>query len=147
MAATSDFKVSVDPSIYRTLDHLPSLAKSKGLEPLLVASLQPMAETARYLAPDDPRTGPPWDLKSSITVSTKRRGVKAYEKLTAATAYMGPTRHGYPQAVFQEFGTVNMVATPYMRPAFDADKSKAITIIEKGFAAQVEATLQKYGRR
>lgn len=147
MAQSTAFKVKVDPSIYRALDHLPDLAKSKGLQPLVEASLQRMAETARFLAPDDPSTGPPWDLKSSITVSGNRRGVKAFEKLTAARAYMGPTRHGYPQAMFQEFGTSKMVATPYMRPAFDNDKSKAIAIIEKGFAAQVEATLRKYGRR
>lgn len=140
------FKVKVDPSIYRTLDHLPSLAKSKGLEPLVVKALEPMAETARHLAPNDPLTGPPWDLKSSITVSTKRRGGKAFERLSAASAYMGPTRYGYPQAVFQEFGTIKMVATPYMRPAFDADKDKAIEIIEKGFAEQVEVILKKYGR-
>lgn len=141
------FKVSVDPSIYRTLDHLPDLAKSKGLEPLVVKALGPMAETARFLAPDDPATSPPWDLKSSIEVSTKKRGVKASERLSAASAFMGPTKFGYPQATMQEFGTIKMVATPYMRPAFDADKSKAIQIIEKGFAAQVEAILQKYGRR
>lgn len=145
--ATTGFKVSVSPSIYRTMDHLPSLAKTKALEPLVVAALQPMAETARYLAPDDPLTGPPWDLKSSIAVSTKRRGVKAHERLSRAAAFMGPTREGYPQAMFQEFGTVKMVATPYMRPAFDADKAKAIKIIEAGFAERVEAALQKYGRR
>lgn len=143
----TEFKVSVSPSIYRTLDHLPSLARTKGLEPLVVAALQPMAETARFLAPDDPGTGPPWDLKSSIEVSTKRRGVKSFERLERAAAFMGPTRFGYPQAMFQEFGTINMVATPYMRPAFDADKGNAIKIIEQGFAAAVEATLRKYGRK
>lgn len=147
MADVTEFKVNVDPSIYRTMDHLSDLAKSKGLQPLAEQSLIPMRDTARYLAPDDPLTGPPWDLKSSIEVSGNKRGVRAFEKLSAARAYMGPTRYGYPQAMMQEFGTVNMVATPYMRPAFDADKGKAIKIIEDGFAAQVEATLQKYGRR
>lgn len=146
MAETS-FDVRVDPSIYRTLGHLPDLAKSKGLEPLVVKALEPMAETARFLAPDDPNTGPPYDLKSSIKVSTKKRGFKAFNRLDGAFAFMGPTREGYPQAMFQEFGTVKMVATPYMRPAFDADKGKAIKIIEEGFAAQVAATLQRYGRR
>jgi HK97 gp10 family phage protein len=141
------FKVEGFAELDRALDHLPQVARRRGLEPLLVRALEPMKETAVYLAPDDPLTGPPWDLKSSIEVSTKRRGVKAFERLDAAIAYMGPTRHGYPQAVFQEFGTVNMVATPYMRPAFDADKGKALEIIKKGFAAQVEAAVRKYGRR
>lgn len=145
--ATTAFKVKVDPSVYRTMDHLPGLAKSKGLQPLVERSLIPMRDTARYLAPDDPLTGPPWDLKSSIEVSSKQTKTKSYDKLTAAIAYMGPTRHGYPQAVFQEFGTINMVATPYMRPAFDADKDKVIRIIEEGFAEQVQAILKKYGSR
>jgi HK97 gp10 family phage protein len=142
----ADFKVNVSPSIYKTMDHLPSLAKTKALEPLVVEALQPMAETARYIAPDDPLTGPPWNLKTSIEVSTKKRGVKATERLYRAAAFMGPTRYGYPQAMFQEFGTVKMVATPYMRPAFDHDKAKVITIIEAGFEKRVEAALRKYGR-
>lgn len=141
------FKVEGFAELYKALDHLPDLAKRKGLEPLLVRALEPMKETAVYLAPDDPKTGPPWDLKSSIKVATKRRGVKAYERLDAAIAYMGPTREGYPQAMMQEFGTINHVATPYMRPAFEADRGKALEIIKKGFAAQVEATVAKYGRR
>jgi hypothetical protein len=145
MAETS-FKVRVDPSIYRTMDHLPSIAKSKGLEPLLVKALEPMAELARYVAPDDPTTGPPYDLKSSITVSTKKRGFKEYNRLYRATAFMGPTAYGYPQALMQEFGTVNMTASPYMRPAFDVGKEHSLKIIEQGFADQVEATLRKYGR-
>jgi HK97 gp10 family phage protein len=141
------FKVEGFAELYKALDHLPDLAKRKGLEPLLIRALEPMKDTAIYLAPDDPRTGPPYDLKSSIIISTKKRGVKAYERLDAAIAYMGPTREGYPQAMFQEFGTVKMVATPYMRPAYDALKVQALEIIKNGFAAQVEATVAKYGRR
>lgn len=141
-----DFKVKVSPSIYKTMDHLPSVGRTEALEPLVVAALEPMRDTARYLAPDDPLTGPPWNLNSSIEVSTKKRGVRATERLYRAAAFMGPTRYGYPQAMFQEFGTVKMVATPYMRPAFDADKGKVIQIIEAGFDGRVEAALRKYGR-
>lgn len=143
----ASFKVKVDPSVYRTLDHLPDLAKSKGLQPLVERSLIPMRDTARYLAPDDPLTGPPWNLKSSIEVGGSQTQAKSFDKLSAAIAYMGPTRFGYPQAMFQEFGTINMVATPYMRPAFDADKGKVIQIIEEGFAEQVQSILRKYGSK
>lgn len=145
--ADLEFKAEGFAELDKALDHLPQLARRKGLEPLLVKALEPMKDTAVYLAPDDPRTGPPYDLKTSIKVSTKKRGVKAFERLDAAIAYMGPTREGYPQATFQEFGTINMVATPYMRPAFEADKGKALEIIKAGFAAQVEATVRKYGKR
>jgi HK97 gp10 family phage protein len=144
--ANPTFKVTGFKELYKLLDHLPDLAKRKGLEPLVVKALQPMAETARYLAPDDPKTAPPWDLKSSIIVSTKQTQTEEYDRISEARAFMGPNRYGYPQAVMQEFGTVNMAATPYMRPAFDNDKVRAVKIIEEGFAAQVEATLRKYGR-
>lgn len=140
------FEVTGFRELYRTLDHLPDLAKRKGLEPLVVKALTPMRDTARAIAPDDPATTAPWDLKSSINVSTTQVGAKAYDSIASARAFMGPTRYGYPQAVFQEFGTVNMVATPYMRPAYDNDKDKALQIISGGFAEQVEATLRKYGR-
>jgi hypothetical protein len=39
-------------------------------------AMAPMADIARTLAPDDPRTGPP-DLRSSIAVSTAAKGAKS----------------------------------------------------------------------
>jgi HK97 gp10 family phage protein len=148
---TTSFEVRGFKDLYKLLDHLPEVAKTEAMEPLLVEALTPMRDTARYLAPDDPLTGPPWNLPTSIEVSTRQRTGRSKSDRALgkydARAYMGPTKYGYPQAMFQEFGTIKMVATPYMRPAYDADKTKALEIIKEGFAKRIEATLQKYGSR
>lgn len=71
-------------------------------------ALEPMAATARQLAPDDPKTGAPSDLKSSITISSRQKGgrqiKRTFEGKSAVAVYMGPTGEGYPQAMIQEFG-------------------------------------------
>jgi hypothetical protein len=148
---TTNFEMRGFKDLYKLIDHLPEVAKKKELEPLLVLSLEPMRDTAIYLAPDDPGTAPPYDLKSSIIVSTKQRSGPARRDRALgrfdARAYMGPNKYGYPQAMMQEFGTIDHVATPYMRPAYDADKQKAVDIISAGFAARVEMIAKKYGSK
>lgn len=143
---TNGFKVSGFADLYANLDGLTLKQKQQDLGPLLVAALRPMSLVAISLAPDDPLTGPPWDLKSSITVSTKQRsgrgGLRPLGKY-GARAYMGPTKFGYPQAIMQEFGTVKMTATPFMRPAWDSGKEVAMKLIGEGFADAVFKSIKK----
>lgn len=146
---TTSFEFKGFKELYRAIDHLPEVVKKKELEPLLVESLTPMRDTARYLAPDDPLTGPPWNLPTSIEVGTRQRsGIAKRDRDLGrfdARAYMGPTKYGYPQAVMQEFGTIHFVARPYMRPAWDADKDKAIEIIRNGLAQRLQIIIRKHG--
>lgn len=144
---TEGFAVSGFADLYENLDGLTLRQKQTDLAPLLARALVPMSQVAISLAPDDPRTGPPYDLKSSIAVGTKQRsgGARSNRKLGqyGARAYMGPTKFGYPQAIFDEFGTVNMTARAYMRPAWDSGKEGALEIISAGFAAQVMRSVKK----
>lgn len=130
------------------LDGLTKVQYSHGMSPVLVAALKPMSLVAISLAPDDPHTGPPWDLKSSITVSTHQRSGRARSNRPLgqyeARAYMGPTGFGYPQALMMEFGTIHDRAQPYMRPAWDTGKQGALDIIQAGFADQVFKTAKRY---
>lgn len=146
---TTSFELKGFKELYRAIDHLPEVVKKKELEPLLVASLEPMRDTARYLAPDDPLTGPPWNLPTSIEVSVRQRSGRAKSDRDLgrfdARAFMGPTKHGYPQAMLQEFGTVRHVATPYMRPAWDHDKHRALEIIKAGLTERLQSTIRKWG--
>lgn len=147
---TTQFELKGFKDLYEAIDHLPEVVRKKELEPLLELSLEPMRDTARYLAPDDPLTGPPWDLGASIEVSSRQRsgparrdrGLGKYD----ARAYMGPTKYGYPQAMMQEFGTINMVATPYMRPAYEADKQKVVDILAAGLGKRLQLIAQKYSK-
>jgi hypothetical protein len=147
---TTRFEMRGFKDLMKAIDHLPEVVKKKELEPLLRLSLEPMRDTARYLAPDDPLTGPPWDLGESIEISSRQRSGPAKRDRAlgqySARAYMGPTKYGYPQAMMQEFGTLNHVATPYMRPAYEADKHKALDIIKAGLAQRLQLTAQKYGK-
>lgn len=154
MAGDFDFKfegfeLKGFKEMYRALEHLPDTVIKKELEPLLVKSLIPMRDLARAIAPDDPLTGPPWDLKSSIEVRRRQRSGRARRDRALgkynARAYMGPTAYGYPQATFREFGRIHQPATPYMRPAFEARKYQALEIIRETLGKRLMLIAKKYG--
>lgn len=154
MAGDYDFKTTSFAfkgfrELYRAIDHLPEVVLKKELEPILVKSLIPMRDLARAIAPDDPLTGPPWSLPQSIEVGKKQRsgGARRNRALGKydARAYMGPTKYGYPQAVMQEFGTINIVASPYMRPAFEARKYQTLEIMREELGKRLMLIAKKYG--
>jgi HK97 gp10 family phage protein len=113
-----------------------------------IKALQPMAETARSLAPDDPATPDP-DLESSITVGTKLNKTQAKlarkdQDKALVTVYMGTNDvAGVPQ----EFGTVNHGPQPFMRPAFDADKEGAVKIVAQELGPEIERTAARLAKR
>lgn len=146
---TTGFQFKGFRELYRAIDHLPETVIKKELEPLLVKSLLPMRDLARAIAPDDPLTGPPWSLPQSIEVGKKQRSGRARRNRALgkydARAYMGPTKYGYPQAIMQEFGTIHMVASPYMRPAFETRKYATLEIIREGLGERLMLIAHKYG--
>lgn len=162
---TTSFELKGFKELYKAIDHLPEVVKKTELEPVLVMSLEPMAESARLRAPNDPLTGPPWDLPSSIAVSSRQRtGRSKTDRALGqydARAYMGPTKHGYPQAMFAEFGTTHrfqestepdkyvgiMTAQPYMRPAWDSEKTHALNIIARELGKRLTLIASKYASK
>ena len=51
--------------------------------------------------------------------------------------FVGPSggvRHGY----FNEFGTENMAAQPFMRPAFDVGAPQSLASLKTDLAAEIE---------
>lgn len=70
-------------------------------------ALGPIAQSARDLAPDDPATDAPKDLKSSIIISPRQKSSRFSGFGTLGTLvqmFVGPSADGYPQAMVQEFG-------------------------------------------
>lgn len=118
----------------------------------MMKALQPMADEASRLAPDDPSTPAP-DLHRAIKVGdtlkagrsmlTKGFGFKDGQ----VTVWMGPTREGYPQAMMQEFGTRNQPAQPYMRPAWDAGKDALLAGFAKGMRIEITKTAERAARK
>lgn len=131
-------------------DDLPKAVQRPVLIRLGKEALEPMAETARKLAPDDPATGPP-DLHTSIIVGTQQKSsTKVFrdpDKEFGATIYMGPTKHGYPQAIPQEFGSVKMAPHPFMRPAFQQHVQGVFDYISANLARLILAAAKRWEKR
>jgi len=112
-------------------------------------ALEPMAKMAAQRAPDDPITGAP-DLHRSIVISSKQKSGRqlrfARSKSTVAL-YMGPDKGGYPQAIVQEFGTVHHAASPYMTPAWEAEKRHALEIIKDKLGEEIQKTAKRVAAR
>lgn len=127
-------------------------ATAKGvLRRVLLKAGQPMADTMKALAPDDPGTGG-GDLKSSIGVSTKlsKRQARAHRKIfkndkASAEAFVGPGPD--PAAWNQEFGNVNHGPQPFARPAWDQHQRETLEMIKSELAAEIEKTAKRMAKR
>jgi HK97 gp10 family phage protein len=154
------------------LGELPKAAARRVVVRVLTKAAEPMAETARTLAPDDPETGAP-DLHTSIAVSTKLRNPAGKQEFAAvmraggsreeavaalraarsaggdesfAEVFVGPDKEG-SHGVLQEFGTVHHGPQPFMRPAFDRHKGQALEIIKRDLGDEILKTAKRIAAR
>lgn len=76
------------------LTELPKSTARTTLRRAGMAALEPMRKEAARLAPDDPETPPPYDLKSSISTSFRqgrsRSVVRTKDENTRVYVFMGP---------------------------------------------------------
>jgi len=131
-----------------------TLASGRGvLRRTALKVLQPVAEAAKGLVAK--RTE---NLKNSIGVGIKlterqaglhRRGFKANPK-SSAEAFVGPSydlggggRHGH----LVEFGTVNHGPQPFMRPAWDSQKTDVFDDIKKELWAEISKAAKRAARK
>jgi HK97 gp10 family phage protein len=109
---------------------------------ILTDRAEPIAETARNLAPVD--LG---DLRDSITVSTRltkrQRGLHTKEGRDDVEVFVGPGPH--PQAHLQEFGTVRHPPQAFMRPAWDEHQGKLLDNIAEDLWDEIRQAARKGG--
>jgi len=77
------------------------------------------------------------EFTSEHIVTVRGRG-----KTTTKKDGTSSTTLGAPHAHLVEFGTVNMPAEPYLRPAFEAEKGNAVTAM----AAKLKTAIDKAGK-
>jgi HK97 gp10 family phage protein len=158
----------------QSLKTLPRAVARNVLRRVLTKRGEPMAETMRELAPDDPTTGP-HDLHRSIFVSTKikndvgkaeyaqvmRSGGTKDEAVAAlrtarrdaagegsfAEVYIGPDAAHNFYGRFQEFGTSHNAPQPFMRPAWDRHKDGILKGIQDDLWAEIEKAAQRQAKR
>ncbi len=139
------------------------------LRRILMQAGEPMAETMRRLAPDDPATGAP-DLRSSIAVSPRLKNSVGKSEFAAvmrmggtvaqarsamrdarraaagegsfAEVYVGPGKGG-SHGVLQEFGTINHAPQPFARPAWDQHKDEALDIIKRELGGAIDKAVKR----
>lgn len=115
------------------------------------SALEPMAEVARGAVRE--RTG---FLKRTIIVGTRlaksqrtkpARDGKTFrqEAQDGITMYMGPGQD--PAAITEEFGKYNQAASPFMRPAFDAQAIPTIDRVAKGLWPEINKTAARRARK
>jgi HK97 gp10 family phage protein len=105
---------------------------------------EPIAQAARDKVPVDQG-----DLKDSITVSTKlsKTQKKKHRKpdKNDVEVYIGPGV--YPSAHLQEFGSRIHGAKPFMRPAWDANKTGVLEGIREDLWTEINKTVARAAKR
>lgn len=114
-------------------------------------SLEPMAEVARSLAPDDASSGPP-DLHRSIAVGTKltkRQAAlrKKRDDKSFAEVFVGATESVNAYAHLVEFGTVDTAPQPFLRPAFQQEAKGTIDRVASGLRPEIEKSAKRAAAR
>lgn len=135
-------KVAGFAELERALRKLPEEVAGRVLNSALRKAGAPMADTARSLAPrsDDP------GAKGHMADSIKLRALKVVSDHDVEVAlWLGPdTGHFYGQ--FHEFGTVHQSARPFLRPAWDAHKDKALDVFGRELGAAIERAARKLAK-
>lgn len=128
----SELHVTGLADIQKLLDTLPVKIEKNIMRQALRAGCNVIKETAKQMAPVGPPSakgakvygGYAGALRDSIRVGARIKG----GKVTAYVKAGGKTKKGADvfYAHMLEYGTVNMRARPYMRPALDSQASAAI---------------------
>jgi HK97 gp10 family phage protein len=94
----------------------------------LMAGAEPMRAHAASLAPRSPKRTP--HLADEIIIAPARRSLE-HEMRGEVVVEMGPAKrpHDHFYGFFQEYGTIRHRAQPFMRPAFDAQASRSLSIV------------------
>jgi HK97 gp10 family phage protein len=145
MARGGGFSVKVEglKDLERALRELPRANAKAVLRRTLKQAGEPVAKTARALAPKEVGY-----LAESIDVSPKlskrQRGI--HSRQSPVEMFIGPGTD--PAAHLQEFGSgPGHVAQPFMRPAWDQNKGKVLDTIANLTWIEIENTANRLAKR
>lgn len=147
---TTTFKLTGFKELERALvEELPKATAKSVLRRTGINAMKRIENRAKELAPRDDGA-----LIASITtkpVKAKRTSRTRYESQSGITIATGPTSRraddpgGNP--AWQEFGTVNMPANPYMRPAADSEIPAVLNDVRDELALQIEKARKRIARK
>ncbi len=130
-----DISLMGDRKLQRKLKRLPIVVQRKIVRHALREAARPVLATAKALVPVD--TG---RLKKSLKIrSAGKRGQAGIVVRTGTRAELGipeDAKYFYPAAL--EFGHGNVPAYPFLRPALDQNRPRALKIIARELGAGIE---------
>lgn len=129
------------------LGELPKATGKNVLRRVLRKAAQPIADQAQAKAPI--QTGA---LQISIGVGTKltRRQSRLHRKMfrdDKASVEMFVGAGGLAQATQQEFGNENHGPQPFMRPAWDGNKDRALEIIKSDLGEEIMKAAKRLAKK
>lgn len=140
--ARQSFHIDGLSELEDALAELPKATGKNVLKRALTKAGEPIEEMAERLAPQ--LSGA---LKRSFTTGTKlsRRQKSQHEKESDVEVFVGPG--SLAQAITQEFGTAHHGAKPFMRPAWDSNKSKAFDTIKEDIKTEIDKAVARLARK
>jgi HK97 gp10 family phage protein len=130
-------------------EELPKATAKNVLRRSMIDAMGKVEARAKQLAPVDKENG--GALRDSITTKAaraKRSSRNRYETASGITVLTGPTgRQEGGNAAWQEDGTVNMPANPYMRPAADSEGPNVMDDVIAALTENIEKATARIARK
>ena len=127
-------------------EELPKATAKAVLRRTGVAALGRVEEKAKQLVPVD--EGRLRDGIVTKPVRARRISATRFARSTGVEIATGPTgRQAGGVGAFQEFGTVNMPANPFMRPAADGQAEAVIADVRDELAMQIDKAKTRIARK
>lgn len=127
-------------------EQLPQATSRNVLRRVAKGALEPMADVAARLAPEDEGR-----LAFSIDVSEgrTRRAKTGFQRIRGVQMAMGPASGlaTLQYASFVEFGTIDTPAQPYMRPAWETGKMDALEYVQDNLWREVQAAVKRITKK
>lgn len=111
----------------KRLNELPLAVSKRVQRQALMKGAEPIRASAASGAPRDPEANAP-HLADNIVIGTRSKTRAGEgETIVEVGPALQPSDHFY--GYFQEYGTVDHPAQPFMRPAFDQNAQRSLNIV------------------
>lgn len=136
------FKIQGLREVERGLRELPKATRTNVLKRALMKAAAPIESAAVAGAPR--LSG---DLKRHTATGTKlsRRQRRLFPKTSKVEVHVGADTR--PQAHLQEYGTAHHRPQPFMRPAWDGNKMRALGSIKRDIEHEIEKSRARAARK
>lgn len=140
------FKIDGMKELDTALGELPKASAKAVNRRVLLKAGEPMRARAEQLSPEDTgylsrKVQIGRGLNKSERQRERKRNKKSFTEISLGPVTRAATRF------LKEYGTVDMPAQPYMRPAWDEHKMNALNTIRTELGKEIEKTAKRLERK